>query len=121
MDGFWAGVTLMVLQIVAFIAIWRAEDVAFPRLVPRDLTRARVLGIGLSALGLFAGWPIPNTTGTTDIGVIASAVLWFAALVVLGQAFAVLAFMFARWFTRQYVETRRGHKTETRYTEPPTK
>ena len=111
MDGFWAGVILVILQFVAFIAVWRVEDVALRRLVPRDLTRARALGIGLSALGLLGSWPIPNTTGTTDIAVLASAVLSFAALVVLGQAFAVLAFMFARWFTRQYVDTRRGHKT----------
>ena len=120
MDGFWAGVILVVLQFVVFIAVWRVEDVALRRLVPRELSRVRVFGIGLSALGLLTGWPIPNTTGITDITVLASAVLSFAALVVVGQAFAVLVFVFARWFTRQYVDTRRGHKTETPYTEPPT-
>ena len=101
----------MVLQFVGLIAVWRVEDVALRRLVPRDGSRARVLGIALSALGLLAGWPIPNVTGTTDIVVIASAVLSFTALVAVGQTFAVLTFMFARWFTRQYAGPRRGHET----------
>ena len=111
MDGFWAGVILMVLQFVAFIAVWRVEDIELRRLALRESLRVRALGIGLSALGLLAGWPIPNVTGTTDIAVIAMAVLSFTALVVVGQTFAVLAFLLARWFTRQHAGTWRGHET----------
>jgi hypothetical protein len=110
-DGFWAGVILVALTFVAFSAVWRVEDIALRRIAYLDLSRVRVVGVGLAALGLLAGWPVPNTMGTTDFAVLVSAVLSVSALLVVGQAFAILAFMFARWFTRQYVDTRRQHKT----------
>ena len=102
---------LVILTFVAFTAVWRLEDVALRRLARSELSRLRLVGVGFSAIGLLAGWPIPNTTGSGDLALLASAVLSFTALVVVGQVFAVVAFMFARWFTGQYLSTQRGHKT----------
>ena len=110
-DGFWAGVALVILQLVAFLAVGRVEDVVLRRLEHVDLLRVRLVGIGLSMLGLLAGWRIPKVTGSGDLAVLMSAVLSVTALVVVGQAFAVLAFISARSFARQYVDPRRGHKT----------
>ena len=110
-DGFWAGVVLVIMTFVAFTAVWRLEDIALRRLARSELSRIRIVGVGVSAIGLLAGWPIPNTTGSGDLALLASAVFSFTALVVVGQAFTVVAFMFARWFTRQYVSSQRGHRT----------
>ena len=110
-DGFWTGVALILLQLVALVAVGRVEDLALRRLAITESTRVRLVGIGLSALGLLAGWPIPNLTGTGDLALLASAVLSWTALVVVGQIAAVGAFLFGRWLTQQYVGTRRGHKT----------
>ena len=111
MDGFWAGVALVILQLAAFLAVGRVEDVVLRRLELADLLRVRFVGIALSMLGLLAGWPIPNVTGSGDLALIATAVLSITALAVAGQAFAVLTFISARLFARQYVDPRRGHKT----------
>jgi len=110
-DGFWAGVALVILQLVAFLAVGRVEDVVLRRLEHVDLLRVRLVGIGLSMFGLLAGWRIPKVTGSGDLAVLMSAVLSVTALVVVGQAFAVLALISARSFARQYVDPRRGHKT----------
>ena len=110
-DGFWAGVILVILTFVAFTAVWRLEDIALRRLAHSDLLRVRVVGTGLSAIGLVAGWPVPNTAGSGDLALLVSAVLSVTALIVVGQAFALLAFIFARAFTRQYMDARKGRNT----------
>ena len=111
MDGFWAGVTLVILTIVAYTAVWRVEDVVLRRIADSDLLRVRIVGTGLSALGLLAGWPLPNTNASADLALQASAVLSMTALVVVGQVLAVGAFLLGRSLTQQYLGTRRGHKT----------
>ena len=110
-DGFWAGVVLVILTFFAFTAVQRLEDMALRRLAHGELSRVRIVGIGLSAIGLLAGWPIPNTNGSGDIAVLASAVFSVTVLLIVGQVLAVAAFMFAQWFTRQYGSTQWGHKT----------
>jgi hypothetical protein len=110
-DGFWAGVVLVILTVVAFNAVGRVEDAALRRLAYPKPSRVRIVGIGLSALGLLAGWPVPNTTGSGDLAVLVSAVLFVSALVIAGQVAAVAALLFGGWLTQQYVGARRGQKT----------
>ena len=109
--GFWAGGVLVLLTFVAFTVVWRLEDIALRRLTRSELSRVRIVGVGLTAIGVLAGWPIPKTNGSDDLAVLASAVLSVTVLLVVGQLLAVVAFMVAQWFTRQYGSTQRGHKT----------
>jgi hypothetical protein len=109
--GFLAGGVLVLLTFAAFTVVWRLEEIALHRLTRSALARVRIVGVGLTAIGILAGWPIPNTNGTDDLAVLASAVLSVTLLLVVGQVLAALALMFAQWFTRQYGSTQRGHKT----------
>ena len=100
MDGFWAGVILVVLTFVAFAVVWRVEEAVLRGFTRPELQRVRVVGMGLAALGLLIGWPVPNTN-SGDLAQLATAVLSVTALVVLCQVAAILVFIFGRRLRRR--------------------
>jgi hypothetical protein len=99
-DGFWAGVILVVLTFAAFSLVWRVEDRVLRGFARPELQRIRVVGMGLAALALLIGWPVPNTN-SGDLAQLATGVLSVTALVVICQVAAILGFVLGRWVMRR--------------------